>query len=80
MRFKIVSLTNPTAVRRILRRIARMPQVRGEAFQEIARNAKLQRKIFTILRKQPLARNTFILELSKNLKLRRTILRLADQR
>jgi hypothetical protein len=80
MRFQIVSLANPSTIRRILLRIARTPEVRREAFREVARNAKLQREILAVIRKQPSFRSKFILELAKNLRLRRTILRLADQR
>ena len=76
MHFPVVSLKNPTTIRRVTRRMERDPKVRREVFREIARKPELQREILAALAKHPTALRKVIIELASNLHVRRTILRL----
>lgn len=80
MYFPIVSLKNPTTIRRITRRMEQDPMVRRELFREIAQKPKLQKQILATLSRHPAELRKVILELVTTLHVRRTILRLANQR
>ena len=45
MHFPIVSLRDPTTIRRIIRKLEREPKLRREIFREIAQKPKLQKEI-----------------------------------
>jgi hypothetical protein len=79
MHFPIVSLKDPTTIRRIIRNLERDPKVRREVFREIAQKAKLQDEILTTLAKHPTALRGVIIELASSLRGRRIILRIASQ-
>jgi hypothetical protein len=80
MRYRVISLKDTATSRRIFLKIARLAGTRCKAFQEVARNPKLQRDILAMINKQPKLRHSFILELAKQPCMRGRILMLASGR
>jgi hypothetical protein len=77
LRTQIISLKDPAVVRRIVRAIARKPDLCARAFREVARNHKLQKQILlVVLARYPAHEREFIAELVGNPQVRREILKL----
>ncbi|PYX88316.1 MAG: hypothetical protein DMG68_08890 [Acidobacteria bacterium] len=78
-RFRIISLSNPETLRRIMRWIEQNPKIRCQVFRNMAQNAKLQREILAIIAKHPGVQRKIIAELTNFPQLRRAFLKIADQ-
>jgi hypothetical protein len=78
MRYQVFTLKDPATSRRIFLKIARLAGTWCKAFQEVARNHKLQRDILAMINKQPKIRHSFVLGLAKRASMRWRILKLAS--